>query len=80
MESPQKSWYAFTPMELARYIELKLSQRTQAMIGFRHVAIHVYQKLSLEGANGILKDYLDDFRKLVPESLSKVTTKKGTGH
>lgn len=59
---PQQSREAFVMLEHAGLIEPDLSQRMQAMVGFRNVAVHDYQKLSLQVVESILKNNLNDFR------------------
>ena len=44
-------------------IERCLMRRMQAMVGFRNIAVHNYQKLSLEVVRSILNENLDDFRR-----------------
>jgi uncharacterized protein YutE (UPF0331/DUF86 family) len=41
------------------------------MVGFRNVAVHDYQKLSLEVVKSILEDHLNDFRTFAAAILSR---------
>jgi len=59
---PQESREAFTLLHDAGLIDETLMQRMQAMVGFRNIAVHNYQKLSLEIVRSILSENLDDFR------------------
>jgi uncharacterized protein YutE (UPF0331/DUF86 family) len=59
---PRESREAFALLERAGWIEPGLSRRMQAMVGFRNVAVHDYQRLSLEVVKSILDDHLNDFR------------------
>lgn len=59
---PQESREAFVLLERAGWIEPGLSRRMQAMVGFRNVAVHDYQKLSLEVVKSILENHLGDFQ------------------
>jgi len=59
---PQESREAFTLLQDAGLIDEMLMQRMQAMVGFRNIAVHNYQKLSLEIVRSILNENLDDFR------------------
>ena len=59
---PQESREAFALLARAGWIEPDLSRRMQAMVGFRNVAVHDYQKLNLEVVKSILENHLDDFR------------------
>lgn len=58
---PQESREAFRLLEDAGLLTSKLSQHMQAMVGFRNVAVHEYQKLNLEIVRAILKERLADF-------------------
>ncbi|MBA2377034.1 MAG: DUF86 domain-containing protein [Actinomycetota bacterium] len=59
---PQGSREAFALLEEAGWIDAHLSRRMQAMVGFRNVAVHDYQKLNLEIVKNILENHLNDFR------------------
>lgn len=59
---PQESREAFELLERAGWIESHLSRRMQAMVGFRNVAVHDYQRLRIEVVRSILETHLDDFR------------------
>lgn len=58
-------------MKKAGWIEPDLSRRMQAMVRFRNVAIHDYQKLSLEVVKSILKNHLNDFREFSSAILNR---------
>ena len=60
---PQESREAFVMLEKAQLLEHHLSLRLQAMVGFRNVAVHDYQKLNLEIVRYILDGGLGDFRR-----------------
>lgn len=68
---PQESREAFALLERAGWIEPELSQRMRAMVGFRNVAVHDYQKLSLEVLKSILENHLNDFRAFAAAILSR---------
>lgn len=70
---PQESREAFALLEQAGWIEQDLSRRMQAMVGFRNVAVHDYQRLSLEVVKSILENHLDDFRAFSGVILSRET-------
>ncbi|HLA75620.1 MAG TPA: DUF86 domain-containing protein [Gammaproteobacteria bacterium] len=59
---PQESREAFTLLEQAGLLDAKTGQRMRAMVGFRNVAVHNYQALSLPIMRAILEKHLDDFR------------------
>jgi uncharacterized protein YutE (UPF0331/DUF86 family) len=58
---PQESREAFDLIERAQIVDAELALRLKKMIGFRNVAIHDYQKLSLDIVRRIITEHLDDF-------------------
>jgi uncharacterized protein YutE (UPF0331/DUF86 family) len=58
---PQESRDAFDMLERAGHLDAALATRLRRMVGFRNVAIHDYQKLSLDVVRSILTERLDDF-------------------
>ena len=58
---PQETREAFALLEGAGIIDGALSDRMKRMVGFRNVAIHDYQKLSLDIVQRIITGHLDDF-------------------
>ena len=59
---PQESREAFRLLEDAGLLSGELSQHMQAMVGFRNIAVHEYQKLNLDIVRAILTERLDDFQ------------------
>lgn len=59
---PQQSREAFEMLQQAGLMPAELSQRMKAMVGFRNIAIHDYQKLDMDILRSILDGRLDDFR------------------
>ncbi len=59
---PQESREAFRLLEDAGLLSTGLSKHMQAMVGFRNIAVHDYQKLNLDIVKAILSERLDDFR------------------
>ena len=70
---PQESREAFTLLRNADIIDEVLTSRMQAMVGFRNIAVHNYQKLSLEIVRSILSENLDDFRQFCSTMLTRNT-------
>ncbi len=60
---PQESRESFALLEKAGVLDGELSVRLQAMVGFRNIAVHDYQKLNLEIVKSILEEGLQDFRR-----------------
>lgn len=61
---PQDVRDAFTLLETAGIITPVIANSMRAMVGFRNVAVHQYQWLSLPVLRNILQDHLDDFSAL----------------
>jgi uncharacterized protein YutE (UPF0331/DUF86 family) len=59
---PQDSRDAFTMLEKATLIDAQTATRLRAMVGFRNIAVHDYQTLSLPVLEAILRDHLNDLR------------------
>jgi uncharacterized protein YutE (UPF0331/DUF86 family) len=59
---PQESREAFQMLQTANIISPDLSNRLQAMVGFRNIAVHDYRKLNMEIVRSILEKRLEDFR------------------
>lgn len=62
---PQESRDAFQFLEKAEILPEGLSNKMQAMVGFRNIVVHDYQKLNLEILESILDERLVDFKKYV---------------
>jgi len=66
---PQTSREIFSILEEFDYITEALSVKLQAMVGFRNIAVHDYQKLNLDIVRAIvetrLKDFLDFSKELL---------------
>jgi len=58
---PQDSREAFDLLERAGRLDADLAARMKRMVGFRNVAVHGYQRLSLEIVRSIIRERLDDF-------------------
>lgn len=58
---PQDARDAFTLLENANIIPSAIAARMRAMVGFRNIAVHQYQSLSMPILRSILQSRLDDF-------------------
>lgn len=58
---PQDNRDAFALLEQAHLIPSELALRLQAMVGFRNIAVHDYQKLNLDIIRAVLAERLTDF-------------------
>jgi len=57
---PQTSRDVFTMLNEANFIDERLSQNMQSMVGFRNIAVHDYQKLNLDIVEAIVKLHLKE--------------------
>ena len=58
---PQTSRDAFTLLEKAAILTPDTAKQMRAMVGFRNIAVHNYQDLSLEVLKQVIEQHLDDF-------------------
>lgn len=58
---PQNSRDAFDMLQTHSIIDETVAKRLKAMVGFRNIAVHDYQTLSLEILQQILDSHLSDF-------------------
>ncbi len=61
---PKETRQAFRLLEEAKLISPLLSASLQKMVGFRNVAIHDYQVLSLEVVDAVIRTRLADLLEL----------------
>jgi len=57
---PQETREAFDLLVRAGRLEPPLAERLKKMVGFRNVAVHDYQRLSIEIVRHIVRERLDD--------------------
>lgn len=62
---PQESREAYDLLQGAGILGPELATRLKAMVGFRNIAVHDYQKLNLEVVRAIVASRLGDFRELI---------------
>ena len=58
---PKTSKEVFSLLENFDYISKKTSSNMQKMVGFRNIAVHDYQNLSIDIVVSIVENHLDDF-------------------
>ncbi|MCC7430703.1 DUF86 domain-containing protein [bacterium] len=61
LEVPKSSRESFALLEKANFLSKSLSEKMQAMVGFRDVLVHDYQKLNPKILKSILEKHLQDF-------------------
>lgn len=62
---PQNSRDAFEVLAHHGFIDQELLKNLKAMIGFRNIAVHNYQKLNLEILKQVIENHLGDFEKFL---------------
>jgi len=68
---PKSSKELFSILENYDYISTNISFNMQKMLGFRNIAVHDYQNLSIDIVISIVKNNLDDFIDFSNEVLKK---------
>lgn len=68
---PQESREAFRLLEAQGLVDAETSARMQAMVGFRNIAVHNYQKLNIDVVRSILDRHLADFRRFTGAALKQ---------
>lgn len=58
---PQDSREAFSMLAEAGLLETSLAEAMMAMVGFRNIAVHEYQRLDLDIVRGIVEKHLPEF-------------------
>lgn len=58
---PQSSRDAFDFLEQRQIINQKTAASMKAMVGFRNIAVHDYQKIQIPIIKNIITNHLDDF-------------------
>lgn len=58
---PQNSRDAFEVLNEYGILDHDITKRLKAMVGFRNIAIHNYQKLDLEIVQEVIENHLEDF-------------------
>jgi uncharacterized protein YutE (UPF0331/DUF86 family) len=66
---PQSASDVYAKLEHAKILPEKLSKNLQAMVGFRNIAIHEYEKINLEIVKNIIEHLLEDFLKFTKIAL-----------
>ena len=58
---PQNSKEAFTILETNKIINFGTSKNMKAMVGFRNIIVHEYEKLNIDILQSIVENNLNDF-------------------
>jgi uncharacterized protein YutE (UPF0331/DUF86 family) len=62
---PQGGRDVFTILERGKLLSPEISKKMQAMVGFRNIAVHDYQKMNFTILRAILNHHLSDFREFI---------------
>lgn len=71
---PQSSRDAFELLYQAKWIDEKLNTRMKAMVGFRNIAVHDYQKVQVDILHNIIEYHLNDFMDFVHQVTKRMRT------
>ena len=66
---PKTSRDVFTLLYNNKVLSLNISEQMKKMVGFRNIAVHDYQNISLDIVQSILANNLIDFEKFIQEVL-----------
>lgn len=69
---PADARESFSLLERSGFLSDELSERLRRMVGFRNIAVHQYQDLSLDVAESVIRDGLDDLLALAEAVRSRV--------
>jgi len=72
---PQSSRDAFQFLLENELIEEKMSEKLKAMVGFRNIAVHEYQKLNLKIVEAIIENEIEKVRNFSEKMLKKMVEK-----
>lgn len=62
---PQSSRDAFEILNKEEFIDEKLAEKLKAMVGFRNLAVHEYQKINLKIIKSIIEKELDEIERFI---------------
>ncbi len=62
---PQNSRDAFEVLSHHNIINQEMLKKLKAMIGFRNIAVHNYQKINLEILQKVIENHLEDFEEFI---------------
>lgn len=72
---PQSSRDAFQFLVENELIKEKVSEKLKAMVGFRNIAVHEYQKLNLKIVEAIIENEIKEVRNFSEKMLKKMVEK-----
>jgi len=77
---PQSSRDGFEILENNEMIDSKMSQKLKAMVGFRNIAVHEYQKLNLKIVEKIIEEEIDKILQFSEDMLKIMEQRKNYNH
>lgn len=72
---PQNSRDAFQFLAENNLIEEKTAEKLKAMVGFRNIAVHEYQKLNLKIVEAIIEDEIEEIKSFSQTMIKKMAEK-----
>ncbi|MGM0410797.1 MAG: type VII toxin-antitoxin system HepT family RNase toxin [Bacillota bacterium] len=73
---PQSSRDAFEILNKEEFIDEKLTEKLKAMVGFRNLAVHEYQKINLKIVKSIIEKELDEIERFTEVIKDRVKKKE----
>ena len=70
MGIPKTSIDVFTLLNDKKALSLRISEQMKKMVGFRNIAVHDYQNISLDIVKSIIDNNLVDFETFIQEILN----------
>ncbi len=67
---PKTSRDVFTLLENNKTISAKISEQMKKMVGFRNIAVHDYQNISIDIVKSIIENNLSDFEYFIKEIIN----------
>lgn len=67
---PKTSRDVFTILEQHKIVSSKTSEQMKKMVGFRNIAVHDYQNISLDIVKSIIENNLPDFERFSKEIIN----------
>lgn len=72
---PQNSREAFQFLAAENLIEAEMAEKLKAMVGFRNIAVHEYQKLNLKIVEAIIENEIEEVKNFSQKMIKKMAKK-----
>lgn len=72
---PQNSREAFQFLAAENLIEEEMAEKLKAIVGFRNIAVHEYQKLNLKIVEAVIEKEIEEVKSFSQKMIKKMTEK-----